>query len=139
VLALFSTALTLAVNPFGELKRRLIDVTPWAGAGFIVSETMFIGGIMIMAWAVGLDWGNPLKLRKTLAEIYNKANGSRPFWLGFWINSLGSVGSSAILSIGLILYLPPESYGLLGVAVLDLAATVVVRKAIWSGARKAVT
>jgi hypothetical protein len=65
-----------------------------------------------------------------------RANGSWLFWLGFWVNSLGAVGSAVIMSIGLIFYLPLESYGLLGIAFADLATTIVIRKAMLSGVRK---
>jgi hypothetical protein len=136
-LALVSTVLTLIMNPLGELKRSLFDVAPWAGVGVIVSEAMFTSGIMMMAWAVGLGWGNPLKLRKALAEICGRANGSRLFWFGLWVNSFGAVGSAVVISIGLIFYLPPESYGLLGIAFADLAATIVIRRAILEGVKKA--
>ncbi|MFE4670704.1 hypothetical protein ACFRI7_17030 [Streptomyces sp. NPDC056716] len=125
------------MNPLGELKGRLFDVAPWAGVGVMVSEGMFISGIMMMSWAVGLGWGNPLRLRKALAEICERANGSRLFWCGFWVNSFGAVGSAVVISIGLIFYLPPESYGLLGIAFADLAATIVIRRAIMAGVRKA--
>jgi hypothetical protein len=135
-LALASTVLTLVMNPLGELKRRLFDVAPWTGVGVIVSETMFVGGIMMMAWAVGLRWNNPLKLRKALTEICRRANGSRIFWLGFWVNSLGAIGSPVIISIGLIFYLPPESYGLLSIIFADLAVTIVIRKAMLRGVKE---
>lgn len=128
--ALASTLLTLAMNPLGDLKRRLFDAAPWVGVGVVASHVLFIGGMATMACAVGLGWGSSLKTRKVLTEISSRASGSRLFWIGFWANSLGAVGSAATISVGVVLYLPPESYGLLGLALADLGVTLVIRKAM---------
>jgi hypothetical protein len=131
--AAVSATLTLTMNPLGEVTHQVVEAAPAVGIGIATSETMFIGGLAMMAASVGSKIGNPLKLKERLPEICEKANDSKLFKAGFWVNTVGAVGSAAIISTGVIAELPPESYGVLGFAAADLAVTVAVRKAMLSG------
>lgn len=130
-----STALTFAFNPTQEVKDRIVEAAPIIGVGIAGSEAMFVGGAAIMASAVGSKVGNPLKLKERLPEICEKANDSLLFKSGFWINTVGAVGTAAFFSAGVLAKMPPESYGVLSFAGADLALTVAVRKAMLSGIR----
>lgn len=134
--AAVSATLTFTMNPLGEVTHEVVEAAPAIGIGIATSEAMFIGGLAMMAGAVGSKVGNPIKLRERLPEISEKANDSLLFKSGFWINTVGAVGSAAIISAGVIAKLPPESYGVLGFAAADLAVTVAVRKAMLSGIKR---
>ncbi len=134
--AVASATLTLTLNPLGEVTHEVVDAAPMVGIGIATSETMFVGGLAMMATAVGTKVGNPLKLKERLPDICEKANDSKLFKAGFWVNTVGAVGSAAIISTGIIAELPPESYGMLSFAAADLAVTVAVRKAMLSGIKR---
>lgn len=134
--AAVSATLTFTMNPLGEVTHEIVEAAPVIGVGIVASEAMFAGGIALMATSVGSKIGNPLKLKERLPEICAEANDSKLFKAGFWINTVGAVGSAAIIAGGVVAKLPPESYGVLGFAAADLAVTVAVRKAMLSGIRR---
>ncbi|MFJ7078919.1 hypothetical protein [Streptomyces sp. NPDC098781] len=131
-----SIIVTLTLNPLAEVKQKVISTAPWVGAGILVSEIMFIGGLAMMASAVGMRVGNPFRLKTSLAEICKRANRDLLFKAGFWINTVGAIGTAVVISIGVFLNLPPESYGILSFAVADLALTVAIRKAMLDGLKE---
>lgn len=131
--AAVSLGATLAYNPLGEVTEDLVEASPWVGAGLVASEGMFIGGLAMMATSVGSSARNPLKMRGQLDEICQKADDSLLFKSGFWVNTTGAVGSAAVIAGGILIKMPPESYGLLSFSAMDLAVTVAVRKAMMSG------
>lgn len=129
-----SATLTFAMNPMEEVQTEVIDAAPVVGVGIVASEAMFVGGLVMMASSVGGKVGkNPLKLRERLPEICEKANESKMFKSGFWVNAAGAVGSAAVISVGVVTHMPPESYGVLGFAAADIGVTVAVRKAMLDG------
>jgi hypothetical protein len=131
-----SIIVTLTMNPLAEVQQQVVAAAPWTGVGIVASEVMFLGGLVMMASAVGVKVGNPFRLKESLAKICKKANGSLLFKTGFWVNSLGAVGTAAAISIGVVSSLPLESYGILSFSVADLMLTVAIRKAILDGLRE---
>lgn len=119
---------SLLFTPFNSLRRDMSQTLPWVGFGVIVSEILFIGGLIIMATSIGLKVRNPLKLRGRLKHILRNSIITRSFWVGFWINAVGAVLSSLLLAAGIFAALPMTSWGLLYVPIADLAATIVIRQ-----------
>ncbi|TLQ44591.1 hypothetical protein FEF34_17020 [Streptomyces marianii] len=134
--AISSILATLALNPLGELKHKAIEAAPWVGIGILVGEIMFLGGLVMMASGVGIKAGNPFRLKSNFARICQLANHSHLFMAGFWVNSLGAVGSAVAIVFGVVLHLPWESYGILTFAAVDLMLTIAIRKAILDGLKK---
>lgn len=128
-----SVTATLINNPLSELKDDVIEAAPWVAAGVGISEAAFCVGAAMMIAAVGDKIGNPLKLKNKVPSIAEKANNSKMFKAGFWINAGGAVGDFAVISTGVLAQLPKESYPTLSLTLLDLGATIAVRKAILSG------
>ncbi len=126
-LVIFSLG-SLVFTPFDSLWSRVISSLPWLGTGVIVSEAFFIGGLIIMAMSMGLKIRNPLRLRKELKSILRASVATKPFWVGFWVNALGAVASGILLGVGICVVLPVTSWGLLYLPLVDLTATVVIRR-----------
>ena len=61
---------------------------------------------------------------------------SPAFWTGFVVNTIGGVGTGVVLAVGIVLGLPPQSWGLLVLPVLDLVLTAAVRGAVLSRVRR---
>ena len=125
-----SIALTLAADPFSETKHRVFDAAPWVGGGLVGGEVLWIGGAAMMLAAVGEKAINPLKIKSNMADIAQKANSSKLFKAGFYTNTIGAVGQFGVLSTGVISKLPVHSWGVLGIALLDLGITIHIRKSI---------
>jgi hypothetical protein len=126
-LVLFS-AVSLIFAPFDSIWERLISVLPWLGIGVIVSEALFIGGIVIMATPLGIRVRNPFKLHKDLKAILLASTNTTTFWVGFWINAVGACATTFLLAVGIVAVLPVTSWGLLCLAAVDLAATIAIRQ-----------
>lgn len=126
--AALSVGYTVVSDDLGDLKDDVVEAAPWIGTGVIASEVAFIGGLALMGASVGASIKNPLKLRQELPEMVSKANDSRLFKAGFWLNTSGAVGDFGVLSVGILKEMPPSSWGVLGLTLTDLAGTIGVRK-----------
>lgn len=122
------TVVSLILTPFRSIKEAVVDVLPWIGIGVMVTEVLFIGGLLIMATSVGLKTRNPLSLRKELKNILRASTQTRVFWVGFWINATGACGSSLLLMIGVFVAFPVAGWGVACALLIDLVVTIVVRK-----------
>ncbi len=131
-----SLAVTLATDKLGEVQEQVADAAPWVGAGVVASEALFIGGAAMMASSVGEKIGNPLTVKNRIPEIAKHANESTLFKTGFVTNTIGAVGDFAVISAGVVHELPPQSWGVLGLTLTDLAGTVALRKAMLDAGRK---
>ncbi len=125
-----SIALTLAADPFSETKHKVFDAAPWVGGGLVAGEVLWLGGAALMLSAVGEKIKNPLKIKKNINDIATKANSSRLFKTGFYANTVGAVGEFGVLGTGVMSKLPVHSWGIMGLALLDLGVTIHVRKTI---------
>lgn len=131
--AAVSTAVTLMYNPINELKDEVVEAAPWVGGGIVASEAAFCVGAAMMVASIGDKIGNPFKLKSRLPEISQRANDSKLFKSGFWINAVGAVGDFVVLSAGVMKSMPIETYPILGLTLMDLGATIALRKTILDG------
>lgn len=118
---------SLVFSPLGETKNQLESSAIWLLAGVFLTETLFISGIAIMAAAIGLKIRNPLKLRRELKNVLLAGFRSKLFWVGFWINAAGAIGTTALIGVGILTVLPAKSWGLIVLVITDLSSTVVLR------------
>lgn len=125
-----ASALMAANGNYAELKDQAIEAAPWVAGGLAVSEGMFIAGASMMIASIGDKVGNPLKIKEKIPAIAEKANDSKLFKAGFWINAIGAVGTAAVVTTGVAKELPPESYPLFLIPAIDLAITVKIRTMI---------
>jgi hypothetical protein len=128
-----SAAVTLTTNPITELTQDVVEAAPWVGGGIVASEVAFaLGGVMMLS-SIGSKIGNPMKIKSRIPEIAERADNSLLFKSGFWLNATGAVGDFAVISGGVLKEMPVSTYPMLGLTLLDLGATVAVRKTIMSG------
>lgn len=129
-LLLISSVMTVANNPLEDIESGIQAAAPWAAPGIALSEAGFICGAAMMASAVGASLGNPLKLKARISQIASAANNSLLFRVGFWINTIGALGTAIVTSVAIVSEMPLEFYGALPIAFIDIAVTIVVRKAM---------
>jgi len=136
-----STAATLMMSPLEETVETIGDDVPTAvaaGVGMVAMEAAWIGGAAMMVGAAGRRvMRNPLRIREQLKDVAQDANDSKTFKAGFWINTGAAVSQFAIPTALVVSQLPPESWGILAPAVVDLGATVVLRHVIMDGIKTA--
>lgn len=136
-----STAATLMMSPLEETIDSIEDDVPTAvaaGVGMVAMEAVWIGGAAMMVGAAGRRVArNPLRIRSQLKDIAEDASKSKTFKAGFWINTGAAVSQFAIPTALVVSQLPPESWGILAPAVVDLGATVVLRHLILDGIKTA--
>jgi hypothetical protein len=107
----------------------------------VLSETLFIGGAVILAYGVGrrvfvgsginpLSWTKRvLHLRKSWRQSIGRESGNRLALLGLNLNWLGALGTTGVLPIVTIaLVLPVSSWGLMAPFVVDVVATCSIRR-----------
>lgn len=126
-LVLFSIV-SLVFTPFASLKSDITRALPWVAVGVVVSEVLFTIGLVVMATSIGVKIRNPFKLRRELKRVLLASTATWVFWVGFWINASGAVGTMLLLGAGILVALPMTSWGLLWVPVVDLAATIAIRQ-----------
>ncbi len=119
----------LFFTPYDQLIDRAIQVLPWVGTTLILTEALFIIGLIIMALAAGMSVRNPWRLRREITTILQQTVTSRMFWVGFWINLVGAIGSTVVLAIALFKVLPIQSWAIILILVADLFATILLR--VW--------
>ncbi len=123
----------LALAPLGDVIDTARVAAPWVVVGLLVSEGLFIAGLGTMIVATGSRLpSNPFRWRAQLLDALKGALHTKVFWLGFWVNLVGAVGTAVIGAAAVFIVLPPLGYGLLIVPALDLFATVVIRSAVVS-------
>ena len=126
------SALLLILSPYRETLEIIRSYDYWLAVILIgVSEVLFIGGIIVMALAVGHDLGlNPVKWRGQLKSVIQKVTEDRVFWVGFWVNFAGAVGTTLVIATLVVLVLPWQGWGIAAIGSLDLVVTVALRKEI---------
>jgi hypothetical protein len=131
------SVLSLVLSPLEPLIDRAREVGPWVGLGLIASEGLFVCGLAIMAWSVGVRMGfNPLRWRDRMATVLSRLNRSPMFWTGLVVNTIGALGTAVVLVAAVVAGLPLSAWGLLVLPVADLSLTVAVRAAVVSGVRQ---
>ncbi len=128
ILLVIGSLLSIFLTPLSRVKQEVTSNLPWVAAGTILTETMFIVGLGIMAWEAEEELGrNPLLWRKRIHKVINHLVTTKAFWVGFWVNAAGALGTAIIVGLSVILTFPVQSWGLLWVPALDLAATITIR------------
>ncbi len=129
VAVLFSvvSAVVFGADVVSDLRRH----APWALASYSAAHALFLGGAVVMLAGAGAATRNPLRLRENLPLLRQRIGQSRTVRVGFWTNLVGAVAAAAVVIAAVVIALPWQSWGLGAIALLDLGATLVVRKAIW--------
>lgn len=123
--------LPLFLTPLSGLQDQLTHNLPWVGIGILISELVFILGLSIIAWDVGEKLGtNPLKWRSKLVPAIEKSSHEWLFWVGFVVNTIGAIATAVIVAAGVFMSLPPQSWGLIILPLIDLSVTYAIRAAI---------
>ncbi len=104
----------------------------------IAGETALIGGAGMMVATYQHELAKVIELKDRLPELALRADGSRLFNAGFWVNTVGAVGTAASAGAA-ISHLPAESWGAMALPAADIALTVAVRKAMRAGINEQVT
>ena len=124
--------LLVFISPLGELKEKFTNQAPEFAVAILVTEILFILGLFIMAYSVGHSLGkNIFKWKKQLKNIVKDIPDNRLLWVGFWTNTIGAVGTGIAVGVAIIKILPPQSWGLLWLAFIDLGITLAIRTAVW--------
>lgn len=121
---------SLVFAPLHTLQEKLVHALPWVGTGVILTEAMFIGGLCIMATSIGMKVHvrTVFSLRAELKEILSASTATPTFWVGFWMNAIGAVGSGLVTAAGIFMALPVTSWGLACIPFADLVVTIVIRQ-----------
>ncbi|HET9518342.1 MAG TPA: hypothetical protein VFO77_11495 [Actinoplanes sp.] len=136
VIAIGSIAVTLLLAPAHTTFSEMARVLPWVGVGLVGGEIAWIGGAAMMLTALGGRVRNPFKIRVEFSRVAARAVNSRLFRLGFWTNTAGAIVQFVVPAVGVCWYLPYQLWGVLGIGVVDLAATVALRGAILTAMRR---
>ena len=109
IFLLVASLAAVLLTPLSVVKQGISNNLPWIGVGILISESLFIIGLGMMALEAGHELGkNPFFWRKKLRHVVSRMVRTKLFWLGFWINAIGAVGTAVIVSIGIIKTLPPR-------------------------------
>jgi hypothetical protein len=117
----------LFFTPYDQLLDHAMQVLPWVGTAIILSEALFMTGLIIMALAAGISVRYPWRLRRELKVIFRATANSRLFWTGFWINVVGALGSTGSVCVALFKVLPVQSWAIILIPLADLLATALLR------------
>ncbi len=134
ILALIILAIALTVIDWlqgGQVNVQL-QKNGWLGIAILITEAFFVGGALLMAITAGENllslhpkhWVTHFSyLKREARTLAHKLIRSRLFMFGFWLNFVGAIGTSLILIIGIILFVPQAGWGVLIIVVLDLLAS----------------
>jgi len=119
------------LTPVGETINKVSQVAPDVLVGVGVTEALFVIGLVIMATVVGFELGmNPFKWKQHFKIVAHHLPQDKWFWIGFWINAAGALGTGVILAWAVVKALPPQSWGIIWVPFLDLGLTVFIRASV---------
>jgi hypothetical protein len=117
---------------FDLIKERARELA-WLGSGLLISEVCFIAGALVMTVSLGVEvagnnrvhgWWKKLRYaRREVKSMAQEAVASRLFGFGFWLNFVGAVGTSILLALSVIKFIPLAGWGLLVLVIIDLVAT----------------
>ncbi|MCA9349265.1 hypothetical protein KC878_03975 [Candidatus Saccharibacteria bacterium] len=130
---LLATIAEIALSfAFDKTPEKLVESLPWLLGLAGLTEALFILGLVIMAYSVGHDLGwNPIKWHGHLKSIVHKVSLDKLFWVGFWVNTTGALGTGIVWLIAILYGLPISSWGSLWLPLADIALTVSLRSAVF--------
>lgn len=118
----------LFFTPYDQLLDNAKQVLPWVGTAVVLSEALFIIGLIIMAIAAGTSIRHPWRLRREIKTLFrDTVVKSRLFWVGFSINVIGALGSTGSICVALFMVLPVQSWAIILIPLADILATVLLR------------
>lgn len=79
---------------------------------FPVTEGLAWAGAIMMMASAGKRIGNPLTVKKRLAEVKDDLSKNKMFNIGWTLGAIGAIGTSATISIGSVVTLPESSWPL---------------------------
>lgn len=131
VLLILSVVEFIYVLTLGDAAKQIVDSLPYLVGITLVSEIMFLSGIVIMAYSVeeAIGW-NPLHWRKKLKTILKVVPNEKKFWVGFWINAAGAFITGAVWVFAVMTGLPFEAWGLIWLPLTDIGLTISLRYSI---------
>lgn len=141
-LALGATAVSLGVgiaaNPIGDTIDKVETAAPWVIPTAVgLDAAIGAGATMMVASAYGKVSKNPFKAKTYLKDLPQHANNSRLFKTGFVVTTVAGVGWGGVTTGAILATLPPESWGAMAFPAIDMIGTVVLRREIWQGIKRA--
>ena len=77
-----------------------------------ITEGCAWAGAIIMMSSTGKQIGNPLTVKKRLAQIRHELNDNKMYRIGWGLGAVGAIGTSVTISIGSVIALPEASWPL---------------------------
>lgn len=129
VLLILASLAMFLLGPSRLLLERIEETRAvFSLASIAVSEALFILGLFIMSMVVGVDLGkNPFKWRAHFRTLVSQVRKQKLFWVGFWINAVGAIGSGVLIIISVIVLLEPKYWALCIIGLIDLIITLAIR------------
>lgn len=134
--SVLSLGVGVATNPTEKTLHEVEQQAAWVVPTEVGLDIGVGVGATMMLAATGTMVKNPLKAKKRLQELPQRANNSRLFKGGFALSAAAGIGWGAVATGSILSYLPPEAWGSLAFPVADLASTIVTRRMIWQGIRQ---
>jgi hypothetical protein len=133
-------AVGFAVNPFHSIEKKFDHREILAlGIGIGTTEASFIAGLGIMGGVAGMKLGkNPLKWAGRKDEVFDYNANSTVYKAGLALNTLGALGTPAVIAAGVVTSLPVEAWA--GPALwigIDVLGTVGARASNYARIREA--
>jgi hypothetical protein len=128
---LTTSVVSFAMHPKKETIDKVEHNAPWIIGGLAGTEAIYLGGAGLMMAGAAKDIGNPFKLKSSLPKIEANIYENPRFRTGLWANTAGAVLTTGVLATGIMTSLPPaESWGALGLVVVDLGGSLAIRSGI---------
>lgn len=128
----------LLLTPLTDVSDRARAVAPWAGIALVMSELLFVAGLLVIAVAAGVRLPrNPLAWRAELPGLLASLHRTPAFWIGLIVNTVGALGTAIVLIVAITRGLPWQSWGLLVLPAADLVLTLTIRAGVTNSVRHA--
>ncbi len=132
--------LAIAAQTHPEFESGLLATTLGSVGSFdtaYIKPALIISGLALMGNALKQEVLAPIEaLKKRVPALSERANNSPLFKTGLVMNTVAAVEQSSVAAAGVLIKMPPKSWGLLGLAFSELWATIAVRRSIVRGMHK---
>jgi hypothetical protein len=136
--SILSMGVGIAINPDKKVLREVETKAEWVIPTELALDMSIGVGVTMMLSSAGIAIRNPLKAKKYLKELPERANNSRLFRSGFALSTASAVAWGGVAIGAILTTLPPqESLGALTFPVVDLASTVASRAFLWNSIQAA--
>jgi hypothetical protein len=118
------TCVSATTNSLTSEAGKVLEAAPWAVVGVAATESMFLGGLALMAIGASKQIGNPFTLPRRWREMCNTAVDSKAVKTGAAINVIGALGTAAVIDTAAVMALPTESWpGAFAIGSVDIIGT----------------